>query len=291
MKPRRLGRGLDFLLQGAAETAPEPMAITPAASVAGTAEVNLTEISPNPWQPRTQFEEAGLAELTESIRTHGVLQPLVVRAKAAGGFELVAGERRLLAAKRAGLSKVPVTVRAIGDQEMLIVALIENVQRRDLNPLERARAFRRLADEQKLSHERIAELAGMGRSTVSNSLRLLELAPEHADALASGVITEGHARALLAEADVERRAALFSAIRDQHWNVRVAESATAPKSAARKPTSPDAIKLAARLREALGTKVTIVERGKSGRIVIAYSSLKEFDRLFERLSGAPTETD
>ncbi len=291
MKPRRLGRGLDFLLQGSAEPAPEATAATTTAGPVGPAEVDLADISPNPWQPRTKFDEDGLAELTESVRAHGVLQPLVVRPKEAGGYELVAGERRLLAAKRAGLSKVPVTVRAIGDQEMLVVALIENVQRRDLNPLERARAFRRLADEQKLSHERIADLAGMGRSTVSNSLRLLELAPEHADALASGVISEGHARALLAEPSAERRAELFMAIRDQRWNVRAAESASSSQKAERKPTSPDALRLAGRLREALGTKVTIVERGKSGRIVVAYSSLKEFERLFERLTGVPAEAD
>jgi ParB family chromosome partitioning protein len=174
---------------------------------------------------------------------------------------------------------------------MLVVALIENVQRRDLNPLERARAFRRLSEEQGLSHERIAELAGMGRSTVSNSLRLLELSPEHADALAGGLISEGHARALLSEPDLGRRAELFAAIRDQRWNVRAAETATSTRKSVRKTVSADAARLAGRLRESLGTKVTIVERGKAGRIVIAYSSLKEFERLFERLSGTPAEAD
>lgn len=289
MKPRRLGRGLDFLLQGAAE----PETATPATVARESPqELDLAAITANPWQPRTEFDEAGLAELTESIRSHGVLQPLVVRKKHDGKFELVAGERRLLAAKRAGFARVPVTVHDINDEEMLIVALIENVQRRDLNPLERARAFRRLVDERHLSHERVAELAGMGRSTVSNSLRLLELNPEHTAALASGAISEGHARALLAEPDPNRRDELFRAIRDQRWNVRAAESATTTaKRGGRPPGSADAERLAGRLREALGTKVSIQERGKKGRIIVEYQSLQEFERLFERLTGQPAEPD
>ncbi len=283
MKPRRLGRGLDFLLHGAAAAPAEEAEAPPAAP----RDIGLDEITTNPWQPRTQFDEAGLQELTESIKAHGILQPLVVRPRPTGGYELVAGERRMIAAKRAGLTRLPVVVRDVPDEQMLMVALIENVQRRDLNPLERARAFRRLVDEHHLSHERVADLAGMARSTVSNSLRLLELGEAHRNAISSGTISEGHARALLSEPDPKRRDELFKAIVEQRWNVRATESA-AVKPASKKGTrSPDATRLAASLREKLGTKVTIVERGQRGRIVIEYTSLKEFERLYERLAGEP----
>lgn len=284
MKPRRLGRGLDFLLQGAAAAAPAEEAEAPLVT---PHDIGLDEITANPWQPRTQFDEAGLQELTESIRTHGILQPLVVRPRAAGGYELVAGERRMIAAKRAGLTRLPVVVRDVPDEQMLMVALIENVQRRDLNPLERARAFRRLVDDHQLSHERVADLAGMARSTVSNSLRLLELGEDHRNAISNGTISEGHARALLSEPDLARRDELFKAIVEQRWNVRATESAALKPSAKKSARSPDATRLAASLREKLGTKVTIVERGQRGRIVVEYSSLKEFERLYERLAGEP----
>ncbi len=286
MKPRRLGRGLDFLLQ-----TPPDEPTTGAAAPANSTEVDVNEISPNPWQPRTEFDEAGLAELSESIKAHGLLQPLLVRPKLGGGLELVAGERRMIAAKRAGLVKVPVTVKAIADDQMLVVALIENIQRRDLNPVERSRGFRRLIEEHGLSHERVAELAGMGRSTISNSLRVLELSDSHLRALASGAISEGHARALLAESDLKRRDELFKAIVEQRWNVRAVESAVAKRPAGRKPGSPDAVRLANALRQKLGAKVSIVERGSRGRIVIDYRDLAEFERLFELLAGAPPEID
>lgn len=283
MKPRRLGRGLDFLLQGAGAAPTEEVEapqVTPR-------DIGLDEVIANPWQPRTQFDEAGLQELTESIRAHGILQPLVVRPRAAGGYELVAGERRMIAAKRAGLTRLPVVVRDVPDEQMLMVALIENVQRRDLNPLERARAFRRLVDDHQLSHERVADLAGMARSTVSNSLRLLELGEAHRNAISAGTISEGHARALLSEPDPKRREELFKAIVEQRWNVRATESVAVRPSSKKSARSPDAARLASSLREKLGTKVTIVERGQRGRIVIDYSSLKEFERLYERLAGEP----
>lgn len=287
MKPRRLGRGLDFLLQGVPESEAESAAAAPSAQ----REIGIDEIAPNPWQPRVQFDEAGLAELSESIRAHGVLQPLVVREKPSGGFELIAGERRLLAAKRANLTRVPVAIRAIPDDQMLVVALIENIQRRDLNAVERARGFRRLIDEQHLSHERVAELAGMARSTISNSLRLLDLNEVQLAAVATGQISEGHARALLTETDPIRRQQLFEAIRDQRWNVRAAESAAVGKRPSRVPRSADAERLGARLREKLGAKVKIVEQGQRGRIVINYSSLKDFERLYELLVGEPPEIE
>lgn len=285
MKSRRLGRGLDFLLQSTPEASVEP-----AAAVA-TAEVGVDEISPNPWQPRSQFDESALVELTDSIRAHGVLQPLLVRPKEGGGLELVAGERRLIAARRAGLTKVPVSIKSIPDAEMLVVALIENIQRRDLNPVERARGFRRLVDEHQLSHERVAELAGLGRSTVSNALRVLELNDHQLAALASGAISEGHARALLAEPDPNLRDVLFKSILEQRWNVRATESAAAQRPASQKSVSADSVRLARSLREALGTKVSIVERGSRGRIIIDYRDLAEFERLYERMTGQPPDIE
>lgn len=264
--------------------------MAPDAVSAAPTEVPIDAIAPNPWQPRTEFDEVGLAELADSIRTHGVLQPLVVRSREDGQYELIAGERRLLASKRAGLTRVPITVRELADDQMLVVALIENLQRRDLNPVERARGFRRLIDEHQLSHERVAELAGMARSTVSNSLRLLDLGESHLGALQRGEISEGHARALLSEADSARREELFRAIVEQRWNVRAAETAAASRAAPRRlAPSADAEKLAAKLREKLGTKVSIAERGKRGRIVIDYRSLAEFERIYELLAGESPE--
>ncbi len=251
----------------------------------------MDEISPNPWQPRSQFDESALVELTDSIRAHGVLQPLLVRPKEGGGLELVAGERRLIAARRAGLTKVPVSIKSIPDAEMLVVALIENIQRRDLNPVERARGFRRLVDEHQLSHERVAELAGLGRSTVSNALRVLELNDHQLAALASGAISEGHARALLAEPDPNLRDVLFKSILEQRWNVRATESAAAQRPASQKSVSADSVRLARSLREALGTKVSIVERGSRGRIIIDYRDLAEFERLYERMTGQPPDIE
>lgn len=280
MKPRRLGRGLDFLLS-APEQVPEA---TPVETI------EIPRIQSNPWQPRTKFDETQLDQLADSIRRHGVVQPIVVRKTAGDQFQLVAGERRLIAAKRAGLDRIPATIRNLDDREMLVVALVENVQREDLGAIERARAFKRLGDEQGLSHQAIADASGLGRSTVSNALRLLELDAESLDALERGAITEGHARALLAEADLAARRQLLSRMIEEKMSVRTTElevklvGSTKPGKERRK-SSADARSLEKRLAEATGLKVRIEERGTGGRVVISYPTLADFDRLFTRLVG------
>ena len=267
-------------------------------------EVAIAEITANPWQPRRQFDDERIQELARSIRVHGLLQPLVVRRRAAGGFQLVAGERRLRAAREAGLSSVPVFVRDTEDEQMLAVALVENVQRQDLDPIERARAFRRLSEEQRLSHAELANVSGLGRSTISNILRLLDLEPEMQQALQNGQIREGHARSLLAEKDPVARQRLFEEMTRAGWTVRQAEDEVADRredatddAESGAPTDPsrkvkrkqsksrEARRLEKQMSEQLGLTVTIRERGKRGRVEIAYTTLEEFDVLFQRLCG------
>ena len=282
MKPRRLGRGLDFLL-----SAPERRE-----NDAAVESVEVDKVQSNPWQPRTRFEEEQLDSLARSIARHGIIQPIVVRRLADGQLQLVAGERRLLAAKRAGLARVPAVVRALEDGDMLVVALVENIQREDLGAVERARAFKRLTDEHGLSHQEIADAAGLARPTVSNALRLLELDANSIAALEQGEITEGHARALLAETDIAGRNRLLDKMRNEKLSVRSVEeevkiTSTSKPAIARRAGTPDARMLERQLSEALGLKVRIEERGAGGRVVIRYSTLADFDRAFKRIVGKP----
>jgi ParB family chromosome partitioning protein len=283
MKPRRLGRGLDFLLS-APESQSEP--------AAGVETIELTKIQSNPWQPRTRFEEEQLDSLARSISRHGVIQPVVVRKLVEGQYQLVAGERRLLAARRAGLERIPAVVRALEDGEMLVVALVENIQREDLGAVERARAFKRLTDEHGLSHQEIADAAGLARPTVSNALRLLELDESSIAALERGEISEGHARALLAEPDIAARKRLLDRMNQERLSVRSIEEEVkikdrkGPTKSRRRGTA-DARMLERQLADALGLKVRIEERGAGGRVVIQYATLAEFDRAFERIVGKP----
>jgi len=277
-KARRLGRGLDFLLP----------AQSPSTPTSGQQQIELDRITSNPWQPRSTFDPASMNSLADSIRQHGVIQPITVRPQGAA-FQLVAGERRLIAARSAGLSTIPAIIRELTDDEMLLVALIENVQRQDLNPIERARALKRLVEQHARSQEDVAALAGIARSTVSNSMRLLELDDESIAALSDGRITEGHARALLAEPDVEKRRRLLHDIFDNKMNVRQVEKEITISRKTRRPASDspsaDSKRLGKLLSEHLKTRTDIVERGQSGRIVIRYGTLKEFERLYQALTG------
>ncbi len=284
---RRLGRGLDFLLSGSEGEE----AATPDEAVREDEQVDPKSIVPNPWQPRTHFEPSALEDLVRSVKTHGIIQPLVVRRKANGEIELVAGERRLLASKKAGLKSVPVVFRDLDDKQMPVVALIENIQRQDLNAIERARAFRELT-KQGMSHKQVADATGVGRSTVSNSLRLLELDDTMQEAVFSGKITEGHARAILAEADPERRQKVYKDILEGNLTVRQAEEGVsakapvpAPPSGKRRTKSNEAKVLEKNMRESLGTKVDIRERGSRGKIVISYRNLEEFDLVYRTITG------
>lgn len=273
-KRKALGRGLGALIPTkAAEAVPEG----PATSAA------VTAIRPNPWQPRTEFVPERLRELADSIRQRGVLQPLVVR-PAGAGFELISGERRFRAAQLAGLTSVPVVVREASDAEMLEIALIENVQREDLNPIEEARAYRRMVDELELTQDAVAERVGKDRSTVANALRLLQLPARIQERVASGEISAGHARALAAAGSEPARLALAERVARERLSVRDTERLA--REAQRAGTDADRKAAEDRICRALGTKVNLqVRRNGAGRVVIDFYNLEQLNGLIERLAG------
>ena len=275
-----LGRGLSALIPEAAggETAREK-----------PFELDLDRLMPNPRQPRTVFDEASLDELAQSLRSSGMIQPIIAR-RARSGFEIVAGERRWRAAQRAGLLKVPVIVRDVPDERLLEVALIENIQRDDLNPIEEASAYRRLIDELKLTQDAVASAVGKDRSSVANTLRLLRLPEEVRNLVSSGELSAGHARALLAlESDAAQRR-LAREVVAKGLSVRETEALVKRQAAPPAPPKPAAKKDAntraaeEKLRFALGTDVEIVRKGKGGRIEIAFRTEEELNRLFEKMT-------
>ena len=276
MTRKRLGKGLQALI-------PELEEPLKAAAV----EVETAEIALNPYQPRKSFDETRLAELARSVAEHGILQPLIVR-PVAGGYELVAGERRLRAAKIAGLEKVPVTIRPFSQRELLEVALIENLQREDLNPLEEAEAYQRLVEEFDYTQEQLAERVGKSRSAVANTLRLLSLHPEVRQELAAGRLSEGHARAILA-LPFEKQVLAAKAVLVRGLSVREAEQLSSRSRQAEKKNKsapPDRYlaDLEDKLRHACGTAVRIrmAPRG-SGRLEIQFYSREDLERLCELL--------
>ena len=281
---RALGRGLSALIP---ETAPAP-APTPRA-----AEADLDRLTPSRAQPRTVLDEARLEELSRSIRGSGVIQPIVVRRIDGDRFEIVAGERRWRAAQMAGLLRVPIVVRDVSDEKLLEVALIENLQREDLNPIEEGEAYRRLIDERGMTQEEVAAAVGKDRATVANYARLLLLPPEVQADVASGALAMGHARALLglAEADAQRRAGrevVAAGLSVRETEALVKKIAAPPSPAGPKAATVDVHTQAAqdRLRVALGTRVRIVRKGRKGRIEIDFASEDELQRLFERLTAS-----
>jgi ParB family chromosome partitioning protein len=279
-RPQGLGRGLAALI-------PQR---TP--GQAGAVEIAVASIRPNPRQPRSNFDEAELATLTASIRSHGVLQPILV-IETLDGYQLVAGERRLRAARTAGLEHIPAVVRRLDEQAQLEVALIENLQREDLNPIDAAQGFQRLIDEFGFSHERIAEQIGRARSTVANTLRLLDLTPSLQGAVADGRLTEGHGRAL-GGLPLEHQDRVLDSVLGQDLSVRQTEELVRrlrtprPDPAAldaRRSSDPDLERVEEDLRRSLGTKVSLSRSRRGGRIVIEYYSEEELGRLYERLTG------
>jgi ParB family transcriptional regulator, chromosome partitioning protein len=248
----------------------------------------VSAIAVNPYQPRTTFDDTALDELAESIRQHGILQPLTVRPRE-GGYELIAGERRLTAARRAGLREVPVIVRDCGDEEMLMLALVENLQREDLNPVEAARSYRQLVDQFGLAQGEVAERVGKSRSAVANTLRLLALPDEMLAAVASGAIGEGHARALLAVEDTRRREQLFALAMEKGLSVRALEALVQPTPAARPrkqaTAAPDAelTRIQEELQAALGVRVRL-RKGSTlqrGTVEIEYYASEDLERLYD----------
>ena len=275
-----LGRGLGALIPGGENALAEN----------GVMLVSVDLVSPNPRQPRSRVHPEGLEDLTASIREHGVLQPLIVTpGDMDGRFVLIAGERRLEAARLAGLASVPVLVRQATDQQRLELAIIENVQRSDLSALEQAEAYRQLAEDFNLSHEEIAVRVGKSRVAVTNTLRLLKLPDVVKNALIEGRISEGHARALLALATPDAQTAALRTLLRQELNVRQTEELVRKLSGEKLPrkqkpaAAPEVAALEERLRSSLGTKVTVRSGRKGGTVTIHYYSDEELDALMKRL--------
>jgi ParB family chromosome partitioning protein len=275
-----LGRGLDALI---APSKPAPQS--------GVGEIPVSRIQPNPRQPRTHFDEADTAELAASIREHGVIQPLIVTVGAEPGeYVLIAGERRWLAARLAGLGTVPAIVREVSDQSRLEIALIENLQRTDLGPLEAAEAYRQLVEDFGLSHKEIADHVGKDRVTVSNTLRLLKLPPAVKTALVGGQISEGHARALLGLATPQAQSAALKTILDKGLNVRQTEELVRRLSGEKITRAPapappaEVVELENQLRSSLGTRVNLNRRQKGGgTLVIHFYSDEELDAIVDQI--------
>jgi ParB family chromosome partitioning protein len=254
----------------------------------GAQDVPLEAITPNPHQPRGSIATENLQELAGSIREHGIIQPLVVTRKAEGGYQLIAGERRWRAARLAGLQQVPVIVKDVAPQQMLELALVENVQRADLNPLEEALAYKQLIEEFGLSQGDVAQRVGKSRPAIANTLRLLLASPAVQAAVMEETITEGHARALLGLPRQEDQDAMLRVVIQQGLNVRQVE-ALVQQFAHPQKTKPAPVPEIQALEESfeasLGTRVRLKTGRKGGRVVIYYYSDEEFRALYERLTG------
>ena len=282
---KKLGRGLDFLLsETAREGNTEEMLLVP-----------LEEIRPNRFQPRKEFPPQELEELKSSIQAHGILQPLVAR-RTEVGFELVAGERRLRAARMAGLKVVPLVVRDLTDQQLLAMALVENVQRADLNAMEKAKACAQLLELSGKTQEEVAQTLGMSRPTLANFLRLLELPKEVQDHVSRGTLSMGHARALLALKDPKAMILLAEECAQKGWSVREMEERIrrlqkekARAGAKEKPLPAWHREIEERLSHALGVKVKVQFRGKKARIFLETPDRETFDELYDRLTGMDEE--
>jgi ParB family chromosome partitioning protein len=277
-----LGRGLDALIPGREER--------------GVLQIALDRVERNPNQPRTAFDEEQLGELAASIAVHGILQPIIVRPLADGGYQLIAGERRLRAARLAGLETIPAITRDTDDGETsLELALIENIQREDLNAIETALAYRELIDHFGLTHQAVARQVGKSRVAISNSLRLLDLADETRQAIVDGRISEGHGRALAAITIGELQRAVLAVVLERGLSVRQTEELVRRKreeqpTRERRSLSHDLQDLEAQLRGVLATKVGIVRTRRGGRLVIDFYSDEELDRLYSIITRGATGT-
>lgn len=276
-----LGRGLGALIADAR---------APAAAPAGSAaRLPLEQIHPDRANPRRTFDEAALEELAASLKNQGVLQPILVRKDSRGGYRIIAGERRWRAAQRAGLKDIPALVKEASDAEAYELALVENIQRADLSPLEEAEAYRRLVEERRLTQEQIADRVGKDRSTVANALRLLALPNEVKQLLAEGDLDMGHARALLGLSKGGEMVALARAVVTEKLTVRETEArvkasraggAAPAKKKAQAKASPEARRLVEDLQRRLGTKVRLVERGGGkGTLEVEFFSYEDLDRI------------
>ncbi|WP_173934381.1 ParB/RepB/Spo0J family partition protein [Chelativorans sp. Marseille-P2723] len=275
---KRLGRGLAALIGEIDKPASIRQEV-----VRPDSRVPIEFISPNPRNPRRNFAEAELADLAQSIREHGIVQPVVVRpASAASRYEIIAGERRWRAAQRAGLSEIPVIIREVDDKAALELAIIENVQRADLNPLEEARGYEQLMEEHNYTQADLGQVIGKSRSHVANTLRLLKLPPSVSDLIIDGSLTAGHARTLV---NAEDPVGLAKRIIEEGLSVRQAEAlasqtnAEAPSKAEPRQKDPDTLALEKLLSDHTGLKVAINHKNKGGELRIAYRTLEQLDEL------------
>jgi ParB family chromosome partitioning protein len=293
-KKNRLGRGLESLLGTAIDEVNTPKSATPKGDQ--VAWLKLEQIKRNPKQPRQVFDPEKLKELAASIKEKGILQPIVVRLTESGAFEIIAGERRWRASQLAGLEKVPVLVRESSDQDVLELALIENLQRDDLNPIEEAEAFQRLAKDFMLTQSEIAQKVGKERATIANSMRLLELGPKVREMLSKKEISVGHAKVLLGLTDQLQQEALAKQVVSEQLSVRATERLMAThREPIKKEVAPAVLSLniseklvtriAEELQKSLGTKVTIDYKDKRGKLSIHFYSDEELSQIVEKLKA------
>ncbi len=279
MQRKALGRGLDALISGSTSTAP-------ATPPSGAHEVDVESIAPNPFQPRLRFDDEAIKELASSIKASGVLQPVVIRKSRDGGFELVAGERRLRAASFAGLTKIPALIRDVADEHMLELALIENIQRQDLNPIEEAKAFVALTENSGLTHDQISERVGKQRASITNSIRLLALPVEVQDMVSRGTLTAGHARALLSLESGQEVLGAARYVTAKGFSVRRTEAFVrrrVRKQHARVPKQrlEGTEDWQEKLQQRFGTRVEIASKRKGGKVEFEFYSQEDLERLLE----------
>lgn len=287
-----LGKGLDSLISGKPRSFLRRETTLPSSGQANNSkdqvwQIPISEISPNPDQPRKHFSHSDLEDLILSIKKHGVLQPITVTEKEDGGYELIAGERRLRASQMAGLVNVPAIVRIASKRQRLEWALIENIQRQDLNAIEEAFAYARLIEEFNLTQEQVSEQVGKSRSTIANMLRLLTLPEVIQKSLIDGVLSVGKAKVLLSLADTKEQMDMFKSMVGEKMSVRDLEKKVAEKPASRKGSvrrDPNVMAQEKLMEERLGTKVYITQKGEQGRIIIEYYSNEELKRLINELT-------
>lgn len=292
-----LGKGLGALIPSGEDTnAAQGPAASKLENIKGLDEISVSAIQRNPYQPRRTFEDSALNELAASIREQGLLQPIIVRKKGEH-YELIAGERRLRAAQKAGLARIPALVRDYTDAEAAQLTLIENLQREDLNPVEEARGFLRLTNDFGMTHEQLAQKIGKSRPEITNTLRLMQLPENILAAIEKNEISKGHARCMLSLEDKTMQEALFQEVTKHHLSVRQTEQLlnklntgkTKRTKTKKAPViHPDAIYIQdfeEKLKTALATKVTIAHAGTTGTINITYYSLEDLERLAERILG------
>lgn len=292
-KKKGLGRGLEALFEEVSVEIPEHNEPAQGDKTTdddkGVLYVDINDIKPNVHQPRKTFDEEKLGELTESIKEHGIIQPVVLRT-IQGGYEIVAGERRWRAARKAGIKKIPCVIKELSDEQNMLVAIIENMQREDLNPIEEAEGLSRMIEVYGLTQEQVSKGVGKSRPYITNSLRLLKLSDEVRELTREGKLTAGHARALAGVKDIEKQKKLAFKTVKEGLSVRSIEKLANEKDKNKAKTktakNPDIVKIETELKDILGTKVTLSNKGKRGKIEIEYYSEEELERLIELLKSA-----